>query len=56
MDGRKTHLLRLSDIGQRVVDEQTFTSRSSNFIKQDLEYFGIWLDVAYIARNDEVIK
>ena len=56
MDRLKSHLLRLVDICQRIIDEKTFMRGSSNFRKQDLKDLRVRLHVTHCTGYDEVIK
>lgn len=45
MDNGKSHLLRLLNVCQGVVNEETFPCRSSNLIEHDLKDPRVWFDV-----------
>ena len=56
MDRRKAHPSRLGDVGQRIVDEQTFLWEFTDLLKHDLENLRVGLDVPDLSRYDDVIE
>ena len=56
MDRCKPHLLRLVDVGQSVIDEQTLLRGTSDFLEYDLEDLRVWFYMTYITRDDEVVE
>ena len=49
LDRRKSDLLSLLDICQRIVDEQTFPRGSADPLQKDVEDFGVRLDMPDLA-------
>lgn len=56
MDNAKAHLLRLLDVYERIVDEETLMGRFANPIEQDLKDLRARLHMTHLARDDIVIE
>ena len=56
MDCRKPHLLRLMDVRQRIIDEETFVCGSADAIERDLKDLRVRLHVTNLAGNDHIIQ
>jgi hypothetical protein len=54
-NGSESKSLSLMDICQGVVDEETFMSRPSNLVEQDLEDLRVWFHVTHLT-GDHVIQ
>ena len=56
MDGLETNMFGSFDIGERVVDEQTFLRGSVDSFQREMKDRRIWLDEIMLARDDHVVE
>jgi hypothetical protein len=52
----KPKRLCLLDVCQGIIDEETFPSRLSNFVEQDLKDLRFWFCMANFARNHHIVE
>ena len=56
MDDSKSHFPGLFDVGERIVDEQTFRCGSAYPPERDLIDFGMWFDLPDLAGENNVVQ